>query len=297
MTELPIASPSLLARTSLCQLSMVDTDFAGDVEIAAELGIGGIGVIEAKLADADGNAGRLRDAGLAASICATDILTILPLPEGSRFGGPSDLDARIAQMVDGVRRLAPLDPDTVFFVSGPAGERSEAQARAVVVDALRAAGAAAASSGTRIAIEPMREQVRDTWTIVSSLAETLDLLDEVGRDDVGIVFDTWHLWDSPDVHAMIATAHQRIFGVQIADYRVPDRGPRDRLIAGDGAADIPRLLAALRAAGYDGWYDMEVFSDDGRFGTAYPDSLWALGPREFARRQVAGFLRCWEQSE
>ena len=57
------------------------------------------------------------------------------------------------------------------------------------------------------------------------------------------------------------------------------------------------MLRALRSAGYDGWYDMEVFSDDGRFGASYPDSLWKLTPDEFARRQVDGFLRCWNADD
>jgi sugar phosphate isomerase/epimerase len=206
------------------------------------------------------------------------------------------MEARLAGMVEGIERLAPLTPDTVFFVSGPAGDLSERRAREVVIDALRMAADAAREAGSRVALEPMREEARADWTIVTSLRDALELLEDVDRDDVGILFDTWHMWDSPDVHEILPSAVERMFGVQIADYRDPTRGPRDRVAAGDGVADIPRLLAELRGAGYDGWYDMEVFSDDGRFGYAYPDSLWALGPEEFARRQIAGFLRCWEAS-
>jgi sugar phosphate isomerase/epimerase len=154
----------------------------------------------------------------------------------------------------------------------------------------------AAAAGTRLAFEPMRADVRSTWTIVSSLREAIDLIDEVGRDDLGIVFDTWHMWDSEDVQEQIPHVVDHIYGVQIADYRQPNRGPRDRLIAGDGVGDIPGLLRILRQAGYDGWYDMEVFSDDGRYGHAYEGSLWALGPQRFAERQVEGFFECWAKS-
>jgi len=135
------------------------------------------------------------------------------------------------------------------------------------------------------------------WTIVTSLRDAARLLDDVGLDDVGLVFDTWHMWDSPDVYEMIPEVADRIYGVQIADYREPTRGPRDRLAAGDGVGNIAGLLRALRAADYDGWYDMEVFSDDGRYGYAYEGSLWALGPLKFAQAQVDGFLRCWAASE
>ena len=38
------------------------------------------------------------------------------------------------------------------------------------------------------------------------------------------------------------------------------------------------MLRALEAAGYEGWYDLEVLSDNGMFGNNYPDSLWQVPP-------------------
>jgi sugar phosphate isomerase/epimerase len=51
--------------------------------------------------------------------------------------------------------------------------------------------------------------------------------------------------------------------------------------------DSRAAVRALEAAGYDGWYDVEVMSDDGTFGDAFPDSLWKLPVDEIARRAVA----------
>ena len=45
-------------------------------------------------------------------------------------------------------------------------------------------------------------------------------------------------------------------------------------------------MRALEAAGYDGWYDVELMSDDGTLGNAFEDSLWALPAEELARRAV-----------
>jgi sugar phosphate isomerase/epimerase len=101
------------------------------------------------------------------------------------------------------------------------------------------------------------------------------------------------MWDSADVMQDLPEAIERIVGVQVADYRNPTRGPRDRLVAGDGAANVAGFLKVFRENGYNGWYDLEVFSDDGRFGYAYEDSLWKLPPREFAQKQVDAFYRCW----
>jgi sugar phosphate isomerase/epimerase len=189
--------------------------------------------------------------------------------------------------------LARFGPATIMSITGPAGDLGEVRSRAIVVEGLRALAEAAEGSGTRIGIEPMRESFRPTWTMVSSLDETFALLDEVGRDDLGIIFDLWHLWDSRDVHTLLGEAVARMHAVQVADYRDPTRGPLDRVAAGEGVADIPRFLRELRTAGYIGWYDLEVFSDDGRFGSEYEDSLWKLEPLEFGKRQMDGFLRCW----
>ncbi len=56
---------------------------------------------------------------------------------------------------------------------------------------------------------------------------------------------------------------------------------------------MPRILRALDEAGWDGLYDIEIFSDDGTFGTAYDDSLWRLAPDAAAdappRRLRAGW--------
>jgi hypothetical protein len=54
------------------------------------------------------------------------------------------------------------------------------------------------------------------------------------------------------------------------------------------------VLALLDDAGWDGLYDVEIFSDDGTFGTAYPDSLWAVPPDELLPRARAAFDHVWE---
>jgi hypothetical protein len=40
-----------------------------------------------------------------------------------------------------------------------------------------------------------------------------------------------------------------------------------------------RLLGALKTAGYDGWYNLEVLSDNGLFRNSYADSLWNVAHR------------------
>ena len=62
----------------------------------------------------------------------------------------------------------------------------------------------------------------------------------------------------------------------------------DRVLPGEGIADLPALLGALEAAGWHGFYDLEIFSDDGTFGTALPDSLWNVPAAELAAQGANG---------
>lgn len=284
-----------MPNLALSQLGFPHTTLEEDVRIAGDLALAGIGLIGAKTDETDPQATRrrLEAAKLRAAVCAPKLFSILPQPNVSRFPGPADPAERVAEIAAGIGRLAPFSPAVICCVTGPAGAYADAAARAIVVDALRELGRVAAENGTRIGLEPMREEVRGDWTIISSIRETLALLDEVGDDRVGILFDIWHMWDSEDVHRALPDAIGRVAAVQVADYRNPTRGPRDRVVAGDGVAGVERFLRAFRDGGYGGWYDLEVFSDDGRFGYDYEDSLWKLPPAEFARRQVDGFYRCW----
>ena len=95
-----------------------------------------------------------------------------------------------------------------------------------------------------------------------------------------------------DVRAYVQA---RFVGVHVDDWREPTRGWADRVLPGDGIADLPAVLGALERAGWDGFYDLEIFSDNGTFGTAYPDSLWDVQPEELSRRSRESFRGCWEE--
>ncbi len=88
----------------------------------------------------------------------------------------------------------------------------------------------------------------------------------------------WHLWNTPDLFDEIERESHRFLGVHINDYRSPTRGFADRVLPGDGVADVASILRALDRTGWTGFYDLEVFSDNGAWGTVYPDALWDVPP-------------------
>jgi sugar phosphate isomerase/epimerase len=163
------------------------------------------------------------------------------------------------------------------------------------VHGLAEIGARAEELGLRVALEPFQREGIESWSIVNTLTEAAELIDEVGSPAIGIQFDTWHLWNTQDLHDEIREHAHRFVGVHVNDWREPTRGWADRVLPGDGGADVPAILASLERAGWDGYYDLEIFSDNGAFGASYDDSLWNLPAHELARRARESFTRCWEE--
>ena len=144
----------------------------------------------------------------------------------------------------------------------------------------------------RLALEPFQREGLEDWSLISTLGEAAELIAEVGSSAIGIQFDVWHLWNSDVLEELPRYAHL-LAGVHVNDWREPTRGWADRVLPGDGAADLPAILGVLEEVGWEGFYDLEIFSDNGAFGNAYPDSLWDLDAAELARRGREAFTQCW----
>jgi sugar phosphate isomerase/epimerase len=253
-------------RIGICEFTTMTTGFEGDLAAYRAAGVGGIGVCEAKL-PRDG-AALLRESGLRATACVPAVPSILPLPP---LPGPEEPEERIEALCASVRRLAALEPECVLFLTGPGEERREA-----VFEGIPRIAAAAREAGVRVAIEPVHASQRDAFSFVNSVPDALALLAEADTPDVGLLVDAWHLGDDP---GQIAAAAGRIYGVHVADRREPTRNLFDRVLPGDGVLPLAEILRAIAETGYDGWFDVEIFSDE-----SFPDSLWNVEPAELASR-------------
>ena len=88
----------------------------------------------------------------------------------------------------------------------------------------------------RLGLEPIHASQRETVSFVNSIADALALLDEAGLDEVGIMADTYNLWDEAP-ETLAAVAH-RVTGLHVAD--VPaEPGRTDRVLPGEAARARP----------------------------------------------------------
>jgi sugar phosphate isomerase/epimerase len=275
-----------MPRFAISQITTLPASFEDDLRAYSDAGAEGIGIWEIKLREDEEDAllAAFGESGLASTTAVPAVPSIGPLP----IPGPDDPAERVEAYCAGLRRLAPFEPSAVVLLTGPG-------TREVVVDGVRTVAAEARSLGLTIALEPYSRFEGEQWTIVNTIAEAAELIDEAGvADSVGILFDCWHLWDS-DLEADLEAHGDRIAGVHVCDVREPTRSFADRLLPGDGVAGVPRILGLLDRVGWDGFYELEIFSDNGAFGEAHPDSLWDVPADVLARRGRDAFLACWER--
>jgi len=230
-----------------------------DIEQIARTGGTGIGLWEAKWKPEEDEAVKeaLLQHGLTATMCIPKDWTILPTPLDPK--GPKDWRTRVDVICAGIHRLAKYSPVAILVGPGVSGDRR---------------GAA-----------------------VATLPETVAVLDAVDRSNVDILFDVWHSWDEPDVHEHIRAQAHRFIGVQVNDYRQPTRSWCDRVLPGEGRGAAPEIIATLLEANFTGWYDFELMSDDGRWGNAFPDSLWAIPHEQMLARAFDAFQRSYARAK
>jgi sugar phosphate isomerase/epimerase len=277
--------PPLSIASVTTYTAPIQTDIAAYRAAGAE----GIGLWEYKLPEGrDGEILQLlRQSGLRASLSCGTVPSVFA---DTYFTEPSQPSERVNAMCASVERLAPFEPVAVLCVTGDPRGRDTEEMRRVTVEGLRTVARFAAGFGVSLGVEPYRA---DAGSLVTTLPDTVKLIDDIGEPNVGVIADTWHFWDLPGIEDDLRQYVDRLIGIQINDYREPNRGWCDRRLPGDGKIDHRSILGALDTAGYAGWFDVEVFSDNGLFGNHFPDSIWDLDPYEVAHRSVTDFDQLW----
>ena len=204
-------------------------------------------------------------------------LPVSGLCRGGMF--PSATAAGRRDAIDDNRRAieeaAVIGAPVLVLVCGglPDGSKDIAGARAMVADGIAAILPEATSAGVRLAIEPLHPMYAADRNCINTLDQALDLcgaLDPGGDAGLGVIFDVYHVWWDPRVLPATARAAGRILGFHISDWTLPIRDTlNDRGMIGDGVIDIPGLARAVLAAGYEGYAEVEIFSD----------RWWSVEPR------------------
>ena len=117
-----------------------------------------------------------------------------------------------------------------------------------------------------LAIEPLHPMYAADRACVNTLEQALDLcdaLDPGATGLLGVAVDAYHVWWDYELFAQIERCgRDRLLAFHVCDWLVPTADMlNDRGMMGDGVVDIPRVRSAVEALGYDGYVEVELFSN------------------------------------
>ncbi|MGQ9628274.1 MAG: sugar phosphate isomerase/epimerase family protein [Anaerolineae bacterium] len=156
----------------------------------------------------------------------------------------------------------------------PSRETTWEEIKAESVKALRDLGEIAAPYGVGLAFEPLGFG----WCSVRTLRAAWEIVQEAGRDNLGVVLDACHFYGGgSEMKEIEALDPARLFIFHLDDV---EDGPKEsitdarRLLPGRGVLPLDEICARVQKTGFDGLISVELFRPE----------YWAWPPEELARQ-------------
>lgn len=224
------------------------------IDACAERGLGGLVFWRREIGDRAVEIGqRVRAAGMEVTgLCRTPYIT------GSE--APKTLDEAKAS----VDMAADLGTSVLTIVTGGTepGTKGVLETQKLLAERIAELADHASGSGVRLALEPLNPMFGGNRTCLFTVAEANRLCDWIGKTNVGIAVDVYHVWwDTTLGEALLAAGAERLMGFHLCDW-LEDTADMllDRGMMGDGVADLAGLTAQMKEAGFDGVSEIEIFS-------------------------------------
>jgi sugar phosphate isomerase/epimerase len=245
-----------MPKLSMNQMTTYRWSLLEDVTQYREHGFEGIGVWRRKVADfgEERSLELLRDSELPVS----------NLLWGGGFTGADGRSFResIDDAREGIRLARALDTNTLVIISGARGGHTNNHAKSLLVDALKELVPTAADEGVSLALEPFDRMFSKDWSFLFSVDDALEIVDRVAAPEMGLALDVYHVWQDDGLLDRIPELAPLIRVVHLADWREPPRSENDRVQLGEGVIPLADFVRALDASGFDGYYDVEILSDE-----------------------------------
>lgn len=139
--------------------------------------------------------------------------------------------------------------------------------------------------GLKLSIEPLHPMYAAERSCVNTMSQARALCEQLDHPLVGIACDVYHVWWDERLEAEIALAGQqeRLFAFHICDWRSPTRDfLTDRTLMGEGCIDIRQIRGWVEAAGFAGYNEVEIFSEE----------YWATDQGQYLTKIKKAYLEC-----
>jgi sugar phosphate isomerase/epimerase len=218
---------------------------------------------------------RLRDSGL----------EIVSYVRGG-FLAACDRSRRLAALDDNrtiIDEAEALGAPLVVLVCGADPDQPLASSRRQIQEGIAALLPHAQAAGVKLGIEPLHPMYADNRSAINTLQQANDLVDDLQSNLVGVVYDVYHLWWDPDLPRETARCgvSGKLWAFHICDWKTPTSDMLlDRGLMGEGCIDLRGLRGQVEAAGFDGFCEVEIFSN----------KYWSMPQQEFLSQIVRAYL-------
>ncbi len=116
--------------------------------------------------------------------------------------------------------------------------------------------------GIKFQLEPI------AWSPIHSLSRSLQVIENVERENVGLVIDFWHLWagGETEIDEVSKLNKKMIYGIHFCDgiKNTPGKEWNElelrSFLPGEGDIDIKKWVEAVKNTGFDGVWSAELLS-------------------------------------
>jgi hydroxypyruvate isomerase len=219
-------------------------DFADRIRLAHQAGLSAVEFWRWTNKDLDAVASAVAETGIAVSGLVAEPMIALT--------NPANKEAWLEGLRKSVTVAQRLGAPVLIAQAGDdLPEFSRAAQRAALVSAFSAGADVLKGSGVRVGLEPLNTRIDHVGYYLSSTVEGLDIVDEVGRPEIGIVYDIYHSAVMGErTEDVVGGRVDRIVHVHVADH--PGRND-----PGTGGIDLLNRLNWLFAHGYNGRVGLE----------------------------------------
>ncbi len=246
--------PDWWSRVSIHQTTLLKCPLEEELSLFEQAGVPGIGLSHLKLQE-------LTPAEIIGELAGSSV-QVSSLGMIGGFTGYNDYsyDDAIHEGLKLIELARAVRSPVVRVVSGPYAGHLRKHARRLLMMGLEDLLPAARNADVKLVLQPMAPVYRE-WTFLNSLDMAMSVLNEFRSSHVGLALGTYHLGREKNLLKRIETIGPWIGSVQVSDWS-PTNSDADRRFPGEGMLPLTEILAAIESSGYQGWYELEVWSRD-----------------------------------
>ena len=193
-------------------------------------------------------------------------MDVVSLVRGGFFPS-ADPKKRLSAIEDNqlaIEQASALGAPLVVLVCGAEPKQSLESSRQQIKEGITALIPLAEKRKVKLAIEPLHPMYGAEKSAILTLGQANEMCELIDSPWVGIAIDVYHLWWDDQLKNEIIRCgkNKNILAFHICDWRVNTIDfLTDRGLMGEGCIDIKKIREWIEAAGFDGYNEVEVFSE------------------------------------